>query len=216
MYKVCIFDLDGTLADTVESMAVCANRALAKLGLQELPTENFRYYAGDGAAELVKRCLRDSGDTKLTHYDEMLALYKEYFSKGCMIGVTLYNGIPELLEELKRRDVHIAVLSNKPHAQAKDVVAQLFGEGYFDYVQGQREDVPRKPSPIGALRIAEQFAVKPEECLYLGDTDTDMQTGKAAGMYTFGVLWGFRTREELEANHADVIIAHPLEILEYM
>ena len=118
----------------------------------------------------------------------------------------------EALEQIKKYGVKIAVLSNKPHENSIKVVETLFGKDFFDHIQGQQEGIPRKPSPIGALHIAEIFHAKREECLYFGDTNTDMQTGKAAGMKTVGVTWGFRTREELEENHADILIDTPQEI----
>ena len=204
--------MDGTLADTVDSMAYSANLALRELGFPEQPAERFKSFAGDGAKELVKRCLRASGDESCSRFEDMQRLYRMYFSKYCMYHVRPYEGILHLLEVMKQKGLKIAVLSNKPHAQAVDVVESIFGKGYFDYVQGQTETVPRKPNPTGALRIAEYFGVKASECLYMGDTNTDMQTGKAAGMFTTGVLWGFRTRAELEENHADLIVGHPSEI----
>ena len=212
MYKAGIFDLDGTLADTVDSMAYSANCALRRLGLPEQPTERFKIFAGDGAKELIRRCLRASGDETCSRFEEMQRLYRMYFSENCMYHVRPYDEILPLLERMKRQGMKLAVLSNKPHAQAVDVVERLFGKAYFDYVQGQTEEIPRKPNPAGALHIAEYFGVKRSECLYIGDTDTDMRTGKAAGMFTVGVLWGFRTREELEENDADWIAGRPLEI----
>lgn len=212
MIKVCIFDLDGTLADTVESLAYCGNRALEAMGLSAFPTERYRYFAGDGSAELVRRCLRENGDLQCQRFDELSSLYGTYFAKDCMYHVKPFSGITESLEWLKAHDIKISVFSNKPHAQAIDVVESLFGKGYFDYIQGQQEGIPRKPAPNGAIKIAEHFQVSCEECLYIGDTNTDMQTGNAAGMHTVGVLWGFRDRAELEENHAKVIVSSPSEI----
>lgn len=212
MKKLCIFDLDGTLASTLESMAVAANRVLRELNLPEQPTENFKYFAGDGAKELCRRCLRAAGDTECAHYEEMYRKYREYFSETCMYKVVPYPGIPELLEKLKEAGIRITVLSNKPHAQAVDVVETLFGKGYFDAVQGQTDSVPRKPSPIGANRLAELFQAEKKDCLYIGDTATDMETGKAAEMETAGVLWGFRDRKELEESKACHIVEKPEEL----
>ncbi|MDE6907418.1 MAG: HAD family hydrolase, partial [Lachnospiraceae bacterium] len=173
-------------------------------------------FAGDGAEELIRRCLRAGGDGTCSKFEEMQRLYRRYFGENCMYRVRLYDGIFHLLETMKQKEMKIAVLSNKPHAQAADVVEKLFGTGYFDYVQGQTGEIPRKPSPEGALRIAEYFGVERSECLYIGDTDTDMQTGKDAGMFTIGVLWGFRSREELEENRADWIVGHPSEIESFL
>lgn len=212
MIKLCIFDLDGTLAMTIESMAVAANRVLRELGLPEQPSDAFRYFAGDGAKELCRRCLKAAGDEEGVYYEEMYRRYRIYFGETCMYQVKPYEGIPELLENLKRAGIRISVLSNKPHAQAVDVVEKLFGEGYFDAVQGQTEEVPRKPSPVGANRLAELFQVKKKECLYIGDTATDMETGNAAAMITVGVLWGFRDRKELMESHAAHIVERASEI----
>ena len=156
------------------------------------------------------------GDAELTHFDEAFARYREIFKDNCMHEVKPYDGIRELLAELKSRALKIAVLSNKPHAETINVIETLFGKGYFDIIQGQKPDVPIKPSPEGVFRILEQLQMAAEEILYLGDTCTDMQTGKSAGAFTIGALWGFRDRQELEENHADAIISQPMELLQYV
>lgn len=212
-YQLCIFDLDGTLADTVESMAYSANLTLRELGLPQQPSDAFRYFAGDGVYELARRCLAAAGDEEGIYFDRFLSIYREHFAKYCMYQVKPYEGICALLEELKKRGILRAVLSNKPHEQAVDVIGQLFGEGDFDFVQGQQEGIPRKPDPTGALRIARMAKALPTESLYIGDTNTDMMTGKRAGMDTVGVLWGFRDRKELEDNQACYLVSSPEEIL---
>lgn len=214
MYKVCIFDLDGTIADTVESMAYIGNGVLRDFGLADLPAENYNFYAGDGADELVRRMLADVPGGNKADYEKVRTLYRKRFAENPFYHVKPFDGILELLEALKKENIRIAVLSNKPHEAAVEVVAKIFGDEIFDKVQGQTESIPRKPSPVGALEIAKAFKVKPEECLYCGDTNTDMDTGKAAGMYTIGVTWGFRPRQELEDHHADQIVNTPQEILE--
>lgn len=214
--RLCIFDLDGTLADTVESIAYSANLALKELKLSPQPTDAFRYFAGDGVYELTKRCLAASGDHQGMYYEAFLEHYRQAFSKYCMYRVKPFEGICPMLKALKKRGILCAVLSNKPHRQTVDVVKQLFGEEIFNFVQGQQEGIPRKPDPTGALHIAELAGVSPDSCLYVGDTDTDMQTGRNAGMHTVGVLWGFRDREELEKNHAEYVISSPEKILELL
>lgn len=214
MYKVCIFDLDGTLADTLVSIAYNANRALEAFGLQTHPIQKYRYFAGDGADELIRRSLRESGDENLEHYTQVREIYREFFRKDCLYQVKPFDGMVETLKIIKKQGVKIAVLSNKPHENSIKVVETLFGEGFFDYIQGQQEGIPRKPSPVGALHIAEIFGVQPYECLYFGDTNTDMHTGKSAGMKTVGVTWGFREKKELEESGADLLIDHPSEIAE--
>lgn len=216
MFRAVIFDLDGTLSDSIHSIKYCADRALAPEGFGPFSEDDYKYFVGDGAANLIRRALAAGGDLEGVHFDSAFARYKEIFAVDCMYQVTPYEGIPELIRELKLRGLKIAVLSNKPHAETIRVIKTLFGEGCFDVIQGQVDGVPIKPDPAGAIRIMETLQVKPEEVLYLGDTATDMKTGKGSGAFTLGVLWGFRTREELEGAHADAIIAHPMEALKFV
>lgn len=212
MIKACIFDLDGTLADTLESMAYVTNEIMQKYGLKTLPTDNFRYYSGEGADMLMQRALKDAGDKELIHYEEGRRLYREMFAADPMYKVVPYEGMQETLKELKKRGIRLAVCSNKPHPAAVKVIAQLYGDD-FDMVLGQSDAIRRKPAPDGPLMIAGKFGVRPEECMYVGDTSTDMKTGKAAGMFTVGALWGFRDREELNANGADLVAEHPTDLV---
>lgn len=216
MIKGCIFDLDGTLSDSLESIAHSANLAIGFYGFKENPIDDYKKYAGDGADELLKRSLIAAGDNNLEYFERVKEKYKEVFKENCMYNVIPYDGICEMLEKLKDNDIKIAVLSNKPHDRAVDVVCKLFGESYFDIVIGQSEKFKRKPSPEGALYIAEKLNIAPECFIYAGDTNTDMKTGKSAGMLTIGVTWGFRTKEELEKNNADYIIDYPLELLNFI
>lgn len=215
MKKAAIFDLDGTLSDSIMSMKYSGDKTMAEFGYGPFSVQDYKYFVGDGAANLVKRALIKSEDTGLTHFEAAYARYKEIFQANCMYQVKPYEGITELLEELKKRGMKIAVLSNKPHHATVDVIESLFGKGYFDVVQGQVDGVPIKPDPAGVFRILDKFGFTADEVLYMGDTATDMKTGKAAGAFTVGVLWGFRDRKELEEGHADAIIAHPLELLKY-
>ncbi len=216
MKKAVIFDLDGTLSDSLASIKYCADLAVKPWGFGPFSEEQYKYFVGDGAANLIKRCLKAGGDTQLVHFEEAFARYREIFKDNCMHEVKPYEGIRELLAALKEKGLKITVLSNKPHDQTIDVVETLFGKGYFDVIQGQKPEVPIKPSPEGVYQIMEQLSLKREDILYLGDTGTDMKTGKSAGAFTVGVLWGFRKREELEENGADAIIAHPLDALMYV
>lgn len=216
MKKAVIFDLDGTLTDTLDSIKYCADAAIGKFGFQPYEKDRYKYFVGEGAAKLIERCLINQGDTELEYFDRAFEAYKEIFAKYCMYKVEPYEGIRPLLEKLKEAGVKIAVLSNKPHAETVNVVETLFGKGYFDVIQGQKPEVERKPSPEGVFCILEELGLKVEEIAYLGDTCTDMQTGKSAGAFTVGALWGFRDQKELEENHADIIIKNPLELLDYV
>lgn len=212
MIKACIFDLDGTLANTLESMAYVANEILEKLNLEPQPVENFKYYSGEGADMLIRRCLKDAGDPELTHYEEVRSIYRKKFDEDPLYKVVPYNGIMDTLEELKNRGMKLAVCSNKPHVAAVKVIGQMF-DGYFDLVIGQSDAIRRKPAPDGPLKAASEFEVSPSECMYVGDTKTDMETGNAAKMHTVGVLWGFRDRQELESNGAEVVAEKPQDLL---
>lgn len=216
MKKAVVFDLDGTLSDSVLSIAYCANRALQKYGLQTFDTKRYQYFVGDGAAELIRRTLANQGTDRSDLYEEVKAEYDKLFAVDCMYQVKPYAGIPELLSELKGRGIRVAVLSNKPHPNTCKVIHDLFGDAVFDVIQGQTPEINQKPSPDGVFLIAAALGIAVEELLYVGDTNTDMQTGKNAGAFTVGVLWGFRDRKELEENHADAIIARPLELLDYL
>lgn len=216
MKKAVIFDLDGTLSDSINSIKYCADNAIEPFGFGPYTIKQYCYFVGDGAANLIKRALQAGGDTNLVLFEEAFARYKEIFREYCMYQVVPYEGIPELLEKLKEAGVALAVLSNKPHAETIRVIEALFGKDYFDIIQGQKEGVAIKPSPEGVFQILEKLSLKAEDILYLGDTATDMKTGKAAGAFTVGALWGFRERDELEESHADAIIEHPLQLLEYL
>ena len=216
MKKAVIFDLDGTLADTIASITYCGNLALSRFGLSSFGEEDYKHFVGDGAAMLIRRALLAAGDERLEHFDEVYETYLEIFAKDCMYQVKPYEGICALLEELKRLSVRIAVLSNKPDRDSLRVVEALFGKGYFDFVQGQRADIPRKPDPAGVYRIMEAFGLSAGDFLYVGDSGVDMKTGRAAGIFTVGVLWGFRDRKELVENGADAVISKPLELLSHL
>ena len=177
MFKAYIFDLDGTLADTVESIAYVANTVLGEFGYRPLPTEKFYNYCGEGGRKLMERCLRDCKDDQLAHLDEGERRYTEVFAQNPLYRVVPYEGMIETLDALKRRDIRLAVCTNKPHQAAVETVEGIFGRGYFDGIQGQCDSVRRKPAPDGPLAMARLFGVSPEECVYVGDTWTDMQTG---------------------------------------
>ncbi len=231
MKKAVIFDLDGTLADTLESIARCTNRAMGDFGLPPLETERFRRFVGDGARTQVTRALRAAGDpeggalsepdddgylTRPVHLEPVLQRYMEYFKTGCTYRVRPYDGMEALLALLRERGVRTAVLTNKPHPNAVDVVESVFGAGSVDVIQGQEPSFQKKPSPEGVYRVLEKLNVKADEALYVGDSCVDMDTGKNAALQTIGVLWGFRDAEELTAHGADALIGRPDELLLYI
>lgn len=199
MYRACIFDLDGTLTDTLESLTYSVNETMKEIGLSEITSEQCREFVGNGARVLIEKTLKASGDEGLTRFDEAFDAYRRIFDKCCTYRVKPYPGIPEMLGVMKERGIRLGVLSNKPDRQAVHVVEEIFGKGVFDHVQGQKDSVPRKPDPTAVLSIAGGFGVSPAETLYIGDSEVDGATGKAAGMDTILVSWGFRSRGVLEA-----------------
>lgn len=213
MIQCCIFDLDGTLLDTLKALTYTTNLVLEHLGMGPVDEEHMKHFVGDGYRMQMKRALSYCGDEQGKYLEESCSLYTRLFAEHCLHQVRAYEGIPELLAGLKERGIRIAVLSNKPHARTVENIEAIFGKGYFDYIAGEQPGVPKKPDPAGVLRILEAFQVKPEECLYLGDTNTDMKTGLGAGLITIGVTWGFRGRKELEAFHPQYIIDCPKEVL---
>lgn len=212
MYKACIFDLDGTLTDSLDSLHYSVNETLKELGLRMITREQCRLFVGDGARCLMERALRASGDEDLRLIEEGMQRYKRIFKENCTYKVVPYDGIEEMLSVLKKKGIRLAVVSNKPDEQAVYVVEKIFGKGTFDHVQGQREDIPRKPAPDGVLFTMRQLQVSQDETIYIGDSDVDMLTGKAAQVFTVGVSWGFRERELLLEAGADQVIEHAEEL----
>lgn len=193
--KACIFDLDGTLTNTLESMTYSVNLTLEEMGLSKITKDQCRLFVGNGARVLMEKSLKAAGDTDASRIEEGMEIYGRIFDRNCTYHVTPYEGIPEMLKALKDKGIHLAVLSNKPDRQTVKVVKAIFGEELFDYAQGQKEGIRRKPEPDGVWYLMEQMHVSKEECLYIGDSEVDAATGRNAGLKTIGVLWGFRDRK---------------------
>ena len=214
--KACIFDLDGTLTNTLESMTYSVNLTLEEMGLSKITKDQCRVFVGNGARVLMEKSLKAAGDTDASRIEEGMEIYGRIFDQNCTYHVTPYEGIPEMLKVLKDKGIHLAVLSNKPDRQTVKVVKAIFGEELFDYAQGQKEGIRRKPEPDGVWYLMEQMHVSKEECLYIGDSEVDAATGWNAGLKTIGVLWGFRDRKTLETAGADDLIDRPDELLQFV
>lgn len=214
--KACIFDLDGTLTNTLESMTYSVNLTLKEMGLSQITKDQCRMFVGNGARVLIEESLKVSGDPKASRIEEGMKIYGRIFDQNCTYHVTPYEGIPEMLKALKDRGIHLAVLSNKPDRQTVKVVKEIFGDNIFDYAQGQKDGIRRKPAPDGVWYLMEQMQVSKEECLYIGDSEVDAATGKNASLKTIGVLWGFRDRKTLETAGADHLIERPEELLQFV
>ncbi len=216
MIRAAVFDLDGTIADTLENLAFCSNSVLSEFGLPAVDTVHYKHFVGDGASTQIRRVLRYLKKDEDELHEKVFRRYLDFFDRNCLQKVVSYDGIPELLASLKKLGISCTVFSNKPHLQAVKVVEGIFPKGTFEIIRGQQEGFPKKPAPDGALLIAKELGVSPSECIYLGDTDTDMKTGKNAGMFTVGVLWGFREEDELKKAGADALAAAPADVLSFI
>lgn len=214
MIKLCIFDLDGTLLDTLPTIAYYCNHSLKEFDLPVIKQEKFKYLAGNGAKVLVERMLDEVGADREKYFDKVYNFYNKEYDSNVNYLTKPFDEIPEMLAGLKTLGISTAVISNKPDFAAVNVCKNFLGE-LVDIAHGGREGIPLKPAPDGVFEIMKEAGVTADECLYVGDTGTDMETGKNSGIFSIGVLWGFRKEDELLKNGADLIVSHPLEILDY-
>jgi len=212
LIKICVFDLDGTLLNTLFALQRSVGLALEKFGYPEIDIPHIKKFVGTGGYNLIRKTLLYFGDSELKNLDEAYRIYGEKFRENCNYMVKPYEGMPEVLQQLKKDGILTTVLSNKQQERVEDNIFSTYGKNVFDRVYGERKGIPLKPDPSSLLSLLEEFGVKPEECMYFGDTATDMETGTGAGAVTVGVLWGFREREELEKFHPYAIIDEPSEI----
>lgn len=211
-YQAVIFDFDGTLFDSLEDIARSANVALSQHGYPTHEIEAYRYFVGDGVRTLLSRILpEDKRDAE--NIASMLEVFKDHYIANWNVHSRPYPGIAEMLDQLAAKEIPFSVLSNKPDAMTKHSVQELFSAWNFALVLGESDEIPKKPDPAGALHIASKLGLLAQDILYVGDTSTDMKTAVAAGMYPVGVLWGFRSREELETSGAKILIRQPQELI---
>lgn len=206
-----IFDLDGTLLDTLDDLANAANRVLAKRGFPTHSAADYCHFVGDGVGTLMARILPPENRDEST-LRQCIHEMKEDYAQNWNVATKPYAGISEMLDGLHAQGLKLAVLSNKPQVFTDLCVNHQLPPGLFEAVLGQREGVPVKPDPAGALEITRTLGVDPAACLYVGDTGTDMHTAVAAGMFPVGVLWGFRDEQELRDTGAKAIVGAPDEI----
>lgn len=214
-YKGVIFDMDGTLLDTLEDLADSINHVLQDKGLPTHPMEAFRYFVGNGAAKALSRALppRKRNDTLTA--DCLEAFLKEY-NNHWNIKTKPYKGVSELLDALTSKHIEVAVLTNKPQYFAERCIQEFFSDWDFSVTIGQRDGFPLKPDPAGAREIARRLDIPPQAFLYLGDSGTDMKTAVSAGMLPVGALWGFRSEKELRESGAVEVIGRPTELLKFL
>jgi len=214
-YKAVLFDLDGTLLNTLKDIATSMNHALSRLGFPQHKLEACKYFIGSGREAMALRALPDSHRDPATVVKLANLIFEEY-GKHWADSTHPYDGIPALLDSLTARGIKMVILSNKPHDSTEMTVSRLLPKWSFEVVMGAQPSLPAKPDPTSAFQIARRIDVRPEEFLFLGDSDTDMETATAAGMYPVGALWGFRTGDELLAGGAKALIEYPTHLLQLL
>jgi len=212
--RAVLFDLDGTLLDTLEDLADAGNAALKACGYPTHSVTAYRMLVGAGVRKLFERALPAEAATQPAEIDRCAAVFRDVYGRSWHIHSRPYDGIPEMLAALTARGIAMAVLSNKPDEFTQACVREFFPEVPFDLVLGEKAGIPPKPDPSGARHIVATLGIPAAEFLYLGDTAIDMETARLAGMCPVGALWGFRSQEELVGAGAQFLIARPIELLE--
>lgn len=213
MKHAVIFDLDGTLLNTLGDLRAATNHALEVRGLPPHSMEEIRQFIGNGIRLLIRRAMPEG--TPEAEIDAALDDFKAYYAAHIHDRTVPYDGIPQLLTALRKRGIKVAVLSNKIDSASQQLIDYFF-PGKTDVVFGEHVGVPRKPDPTSCRMVMQQLGVQPEQVLYVGDSGTDMQTAKNAGLYAVGVTWGFRSKEVLLENGADVLVHRPEQILQIL
>lgn len=214
MKKAVIFDLDGTLLNTIDDLGNSVNYVLKKHNYPTFSIEEYKYKVGNGMRKLIERSLPENKRNDET-IEQILAEFMAYYGEHKMDKTAPYDNIEQLLKTLKQKGVKTAVVTNKAHISAKPLMDEVFPD-LFDAVIGQKEGVPTKPDPTSVFAVLKELGVSADECLYLGDSGVDMQTAKNAGIFGIGVLWGFRKADELIENGAKKLIGKPQELLELL
>ncbi len=212
-YAGFIFDLDGTLLDTLEDLAYTSNMVLREFGFPVHSTDQYRYLVGNGLKALFDKATPDNTSDK--DIVRCCLMFGQVYEKTWHRQTKPYKGINTMLSRLKEQNVKLAVLSNKPDRFTQIYISHFWPDHTFDFGFGQREKVPKKPDPAGVIDLAGLMGLATTQLVYVGDSSVDMQTGKNSGAFTVGVSWGFRSVEELQHNGADVIVEDPMELLQY-
>ncbi|MCH5228765.1 MAG: HAD-IA family hydrolase [Muribaculaceae bacterium] len=213
MKKLAIFDLDGTLLNTISDLGKACNYALEKMGFATHPIQAYAYMVGNGVRNLMKRAQQDADEETI---DKMLEYFKSYYNEHCLDTTKPYPGILELLENLKNQGVALAVASNKYQEATDKIISGCFPQFDFVAVEGQKEGRHRKPDPSIIFSILEKYPVAKKEVLYIGDSGVDIECAKRACVESIGVSWGFRSAAELRMANADFVVTRPAEILDHL
>ena len=213
-YEAAIFDLDGTLVNSLDDLADSANAVLHRHGFPVHDVEAYRYFVGNGSRKLIERILPADHAVDEEFVRDFLAEYKEQYAANLLHKTKPYAGIMEMLEELRRRRIPMAVCTNKHQSAAEVIMEALFPRDMFCEIIGDQDGLPRKPDPTKVLHIMKNMGVTGDKTLYFGDTNVDMDTARNAGTFAVGVLWGFRPAEELIEHGADILLKYPMELFE--
>jgi phosphoglycolate phosphatase len=214
-YKAAIFDLDGTLLDTIEDIKETMNKVLEAKGYQNFTLHQYKYFVGKGVDNLIKQVIA-AGNIDPNEFDSIKRGYYDIYKTQSKVHTKAYDGINELLKKLNDNDISINVLSNKPHVQTLDVIEHYFGKDVFDYVYGKKEEFMPKPNPDSLHDLIKNLGLNIDQVIYIGDTEIDILTAKNANVFSVGVLWGFRTEDELINAGANAIISKPEDLLKLM
>lgn len=212
-YEAVIFDLDGTLINSIDDLADSCNEMLVAYDLPVHTTDEYKYFVGNGVGKLVERALPADKAADRAFYERALAKFREIYNGRVLNKTRAYSGIRDMLAKLTEKNIPMAVCTNKPMEAAKAIINILFEPGTFKIIIGDRPGHPRKPDPATVLEITKYLGVEPEKVAYLGDSGVDMQTAVNAGFLPVGVLWGFRQREELLENGAKLLLEKPVDLL---
>lgn len=213
MFKFCVFDMDGTVVNTIGDIAAALNRSLAALGFAEHSEEEYCQMIGNGMEMLCRRAAPNASEDDI---QKLIALYNKDYTQNCCEKSCIYDGVEAAVRELKKKGVVCAMLSNKPHGQVMEIADVLFEDGLFDEIMGQTPKFPTKPAPDSLFDMMKRHGFTKAETAYIGDSNVDIRLGKAAGVYTVGVSWGFRGEAELSAEGADAIAHNADELLKYL
>ena len=214
-FKGVIFDLDGTLVNSLEDIADSMNLVLRKYGFSTHNLQAYKYFVGNGIRNLVREALPEVFREKKS-IARCFDLMMEEYRNNCLNKTHPYEGIVDLLNELTIRELKLAIFSNKADDLTQKVVGHLLANWNFEVIMGANPEIPRKPNPSGAFLISRKLGVNPEDLIFVGDSDVDMKTANKAGMLAVGALWGFRTKAELTDNGAKYLLKHPLELIQIL
>ncbi|MDO4203295.1 MAG: HAD-IIIA family hydrolase [Selenomonadaceae bacterium] len=210
-HKLIVFDLDGTLINSLPDISAAANKMLAVYGRPAHSVEEYKYFVGNGSKKLVERILPDFSPEQ---QDEALDIYKDIYQNNLVVNTASYPGISDLLKALKAEGIKIAVCTNKHFSAVHEILGKVFPDIEFDAVAGERAGIPKKPDPANVKNIMSELGLDKAHTVYVGDSDVDMETGCRAGVMTIGVLWGYRPLENMIQNGGRIFISNPMSLLE--